>query len=780
MKSKRLYTSARLWLAPLAASLCLGTAITPALAAPVAVPQNLGGGLRPLVDLYFNKPAALQPALDASKVIQRDGANRIAVNIHLDGTVGMPQLKEKLQGLGLTTITEAPTWRKGLITAWMPMAQANTIARLPGVRSVILAPKPRTNVGLTTSQGAVVLKTDQVNALGFTGAGITVGLLSDSYNVSTRPTTTAIQDVQNGDLPRLRNSNRLSPGVKFLIEGTRGSSDEGRGMAQIVYDIAPGADLCFATSGISEATFASNIRSLRTNSACLADVIVDDIIFLAEPMFSDGVVAQAVDDVVTSSSLAGKKVAYFSSAGNRGKGYTSDFRLISNSVARTQIDPIDPTINLATIPASIDTTGGFQDFDPGSATDISQTVTCSGGACTVVFQWDDPFDVGGITTDFNFLVFDASGNYVSTLSLTDNNFATDEPLEFSSTDLVADTTYRIVIARTGTGSQLASRLKYVFFGGSLLGEYNTETGSFAATYGHNSAANGNGVAAYVYDDVPPIAGFTPSIEGFSSPGPVTIVFDTAGNRLSTAQIRNKPDLAATDGVNTTFFPPGPLSSTDYEGDGFPNFFGTSAAAPHAAGIAALLLQKAGGPLSLTPLAIRTTLQNTAPPRDIDPVFSQAVVANLSVSVSGDIPTDPNAFKIQLSGSGQTLTALTIDATPAGLVFDPSATAGFPLTVGSTTGPTLTSPAPTTPVQVLNLTFSGFTSGNTLTFGIDRDIASINGFGNSADLLAQSIVTATFSDNSTVTATFANLIGLGYTVYDGFGLVDALAATNAVP
>ena len=65
-------------------------------------------------------------------------------------------------------------------------------------------------------------------------------------------------------------------------------------------------------------------------------------------------------------------------------------------------------------------------------------------------------------------------------------------------------------------------------------------------------------------------------EGFSSRGPAFRLFDVAGNRLAAPEVRPKPDLAAADGVATSV-------------TGFNPFFGTSAAAPSAAGVAALIL-----------------------------------------------------------------------------------------------------------------------------------------------------------------------------------------------
>jgi subtilisin family serine protease len=85
---------------------------------------------------------------------------------------------------------------------------------------------------------------------------------------------------------------------------------------------------------------------------------------------------------------------------------------------------------------------------------------------------------------------------------------------------------------------------------------------------------------------------------------VPILFNLNGARRATPLVRKTPDFVAPDGGNTTFFFPG----NDEEGDGFPNFFGTSAAAPHAAGAAALLLDKNA---AATPTQVYDALSSTA-------------------------------------------------------------------------------------------------------------------------------------------------------------------------
>ncbi|MDQ3559573.1 MAG: S8 family serine peptidase, partial [Pseudomonadota bacterium] len=684
------------------------------------IPQNLSHGLRDIVEKQSaprqaapaTTSATQQPSLikyDRLKMI--DAQNRVLVNTVLNGKASLPTIQSRITALGGNVTASDSRYRAGVIEAFVSPAQAVEIAKMDGVSAVHLVPKPVNNIGKATTRGIVQHRIDKVPA-GINGAGITVGVLSDSYNLARLfgGPVKAGDDVASGDLPGRANPFGHTQPVVVLQEGPVGA-DEGRAMLQIVHDIAPQARLGFATAFTGEVGFADNIRSLaRLPSGSLsrpgfkADVIIDDVIYLDEPMFQDGIVAQAVDDV------AAAGVAYFSSAGNRpaSQAYDSALRLIpafATALAGTNLDlgGVDPALYK----------GGFHNFATGAAQDIAQTIHIDEDGI-IVFQWNEPFDstpptlgnvlqsgsgtltsamptetfpfagtagqhigiiadaapgssdpladatitligpqgneiafqdattnpevlisflpvtgtykirIGGfsgttgdfvyevrqasgtqsVKSDFNLLFFDANGQFLGALD--EKNRATNRPIEIG--ELLGTFDVQMVIARANTpaaGIPAADRLRYVWFNGGQPQEFIDYRAP--ATYGHNSAVGANGVAAYAF--YPP---FIP--ESFTSPGPVTIYFDKNNNRLPQPEVRLKPDMAAMDGADTTFFG----ADAPQDPKGRPNFFGTSAAAPHAGGIAALMLQAAGGRGSLAPTAVRQTLQSSAFSHDLDP------------------------------------------------------------------------------------------------------------------------------------------------------------------
>jgi hypothetical protein len=142
------------------------------------------------------------------------------------------------------------------------------------------------------------------------------------------------------------------------------------------------------------------------------------------------------------------------------------------------------------------------------------------------------------------------------------------------------------------------RFKYVVFRGDLkINEFNSGS---ATIVGQGNSPEAITVGAARYTKTPAYGATPPVLESFSS---------TGGTVLINNVVSQKPDIVAPDGVNTTLN----FGSVDLDGDGLPNFFGTSAAAPHVAGAAALMLQarKKFYNEIMSPAAVKSTLLNNS-------------------------------------------------------------------------------------------------------------------------------------------------------------------------
>jgi hypothetical protein len=105
-------------------------------------------------------------------------------------------------------------------------------------------------------------------AYGVSGAGVRIGILSDSFNVL-------------GGYAADVTAGRLPANVSVVKEGPVGAADEGRAMAEVIHSIAPDAQLYFYTAMDGEADFANGITTLQAQDH--VQVIVDDVAYLRSP-----------------------------------------------------------------------------------------------------------------------------------------------------------------------------------------------------------------------------------------------------------------------------------------------------------------------------------------------------------------------------------------------------------------------------------------------------------------------------------------------------------------
>jgi Subtilase family len=576
-----------------------------------------------LEDLHALNPAERfsQPADSSTPLVLIDAI-----------TKGDPQkLKAALVGLGLQRASQY----SNDVGGWLPVNQleaATSLGELHAIRAAMM----RTKSGAVTSQGDYAQNSDLVrsqNAL--TGAGITVGIISDSYDCyqqyknSGQPppggdqgyanngfTATAATDISTADIPASVNVIEEATCQTYGAPIQLPFGDEGRAMMQVVRDVAPGAGLAFYTAENSEADFASGIAKLAApvaSGGAGAKIIVDDVGYFDEPFFQDGLIAQAVNSVVASG------VAYFSSAGNNG------------TLAYNNNSP-----NFASLSSTAPNAGEhLLNFDQsGSATaTTSLPVTIPsmipGEFVTIVVEWDQPYvtgapSSGGSTSSIDVCITGATGNDViangnlTAATCSGASGLGQDPVQIMIIDNPANSGHNSSIETLNIQVGLVSgttpgRIKVVVEddgAGSTINSFATQSGTLQ---GHPGAAGALAVGAAFFVNTPS-CGFTPTLELFSSAGGDPILFDSTGTRLTTPVTRQKPDLIGPDGGNDTF-----LGFTLASGDitdsstipecannaNYPNFFGTSAAAPHVASIAALFLQ---ADATLTPAQLYSYLR----------------------------------------------------------------------------------------------------------------------------------------------------------------------------
>lgn len=520
--------------------------------------------------------AAALDALSIPKVakVNEKGQIQIYVRTTDDPDARVAPLKEA----GLHVELAASEMK--LVQGWMPADTIETLAALDFVARVELPDYARRRTGSVNSEGDAALKANLVRALGspgpYTGAGIKVGIISDAC-------TNRATAVASGDLPVAgitMHPTLLDPG------------DEGTAMAEIIHDLAPGAQL-FAVGPATSAEMVTAIQWL-VSQGC--HVLVDDLLWAAQPYFEDGSIAVAAKNAVTNDGRV-----FVTAAGNDAdEHYQGLYAAVAGDT--------------------------WHDFKSGTGEDATLDVVVPAGESVVVYlQWNDAF--GASANDYDMYLGDpSSGTFVDgSTNVQDGN---DDPLEivFYTNTGATDKTLQVLIDNFGGLSAPRTLELLVLDAGLTIDDDRTWQDSIV---GHPAVTELISVGAI--DQADP---GLDAIEVYSSTGPSTISFPSA-------QSRQTPTITGVDWVS--------VSGAGGFGTDFP---GTSAAAPHIAAICALMLSK--NPTA-TPTQIRTALTNGAIDKGtsgFDNIFGSGLADALAAVNGLSAPaTAPEIVVEQPSGTG---------------------------------------------------------------------------------------------------------------------------------
>lgn len=411
----------------------------------------------------------------------------------------------------------------GLVVAWVKVDQLNALASLEEVRNIETVEPPIIRGNTVITEGDTIHETDKVrNIYGQKGAGIKIGVISDGV-------TSRVDSINKGELPEYLREEGANKHV--LRNSYRYGGDEGTAMLEIIYDLAPQAELYFHDCGNDIIEFNEAIDALK-NVGC--QIICDDIGWIKQPFFEDGEIATHIKNIVND---INNKILFVSAAGNEAlRHYQGMFR--GYEVKGNQ----------------------WHDFSEGTDENNKQLYVDipEGGGIRIVLQWADPFIASG--NDYDLYLYDYNTADLLAYSIATQD-GDDSPLEYITYTNHSDKDIKAYISIIKTKGE-NKNIEVFFHPNWTVSDKKRNIKTEDSIFGHPAVPGVITVGAINAENNGEIA-------FYSSHGPSTI--RTEKDR------RLKPDICGIDGVSIT-------------GAGsFPTtFYGTSASTPHIAGMGALL------------------------------------------------------------------------------------------------------------------------------------------------------------------------------------------------
>jgi hypothetical protein len=516
----------------------------------------------------------------SNALVRVNAAGKIELVFHAAGPTGAAEVRD-LEALGADIVITL-TSPAGMVQAWVPYQQVETAAALAWVVAVTPPSYPEHNPhpnNPINSEGVALHRADVAQAQGVTGAGVTIGAISDG--VSNLAAAQALSEL---------------PAVTVIAAG---NGDEGTAILEILHDMAPGAALAFHGSG---AGTAGHVTAVNNLVAAGVNVIAEDLAFDSEPAFQQGIVANARE----AAAIAG--ISVHSSSGNRGTNHAA--RVPAVGAGSGPDGANGPFTNCPIAPLNVVA------IAPGGDTTFDLVLGAQNGVgSTFTLQWSEPRAIfptagAGGFTDLDLYVMDAAGTTCLATSLgVQGGGAGDTIEQITMPAAMAGTTVKVVVNAFGATGAVAPPILDLRWR-RTQNQIDTPTRA-----GSNDPDKNYTGQAFVIGAVNAGAG---NLEGFSSAGPVNLVLTTVcpgaypcanGVAGPAPQQFQGLDFLGADGVSISGVGGFGGGTCPAVNPGDCSFGGTSAAAPHTAGCDALVRQLVGA--NAAPATIRTRLASTA-------------------------------------------------------------------------------------------------------------------------------------------------------------------------